>query len=169
MNLTTVSWLVLLFGLAAPASVDAQTEKKDLFSRPSVALSCEASKTDSTDEIPGLLEFEFDEDTVDGRTITAGYRPDGTPQRLMVVSSHVASSGKLAMEIAGVGFNLNVPSVGFHAWKNSDGSSPTQPDELTPDQIAKAKELAVWLWSKRCLNVASNNINHKNANYPQPR
>ena len=156
MDVTRFGRNMWVFALAAPLCIRGQTlEKKDLFSRPTTALICESAKSDSTEVGVGLLEFQFDEDTPEGRTITVGYQADGTPRTLLVVASHLASSGKLTMEMAGVGFNRTVPNVGFHAWKDPDSTSIVpQREDLTPDQIAKARELAVWLWAKRCVTMA---------------
>jgi len=166
--MTAIRWLFCILGLYLTASscAYAQTPSPyDPFTQPVTSLRCEAAPADPTDGTRAAIELQFDEgdELLDGRSIEVGYDALGSPVSLVILASRVLSPGHVITEVLAVRFGARGTAAGFRVRRGINGSDsrdsmgrkplPVAVDEkelLTPAEITKAKELAAWLWTRRC-------------------
>ena len=139
-----VAILLLGSGLASAQS----TRSEGAFSIPAIQLQCEVQAPDGSFP-PELIALKFTGDTLDGRSIEARYDSTGTI-RLINVSVTKWTMSVLSTETFIAGMNAEGRLVGIHMWLDPNTGPPVKRVDLTEDQITLAKQLATWLWSKRC-------------------
>jgi hypothetical protein len=144
---TARSFAALCFVVSGSAHAQS-IRVEDAFALPSIQLQCEVPAPDGT-VAPGQIALKFSGDTLGGRSIEARYDSTGAMRGLNVsVTRWITST--LSTETFIAGSNADGKLVGIHMWLDPKTGPPAQTVDLTPDQITLAKQLATWLWSRRC-------------------
>jgi hypothetical protein len=100
----------------------------------------------------GLIGYQFEDGRLmlDDRLIGPAFDSTGRPIFLIMTATEKLANGERALHVLSVFFPDNEPYSGFrvlHPENRQDASI----EPLTPSMVAQAHDLAVWLWSHRCL------------------
>jgi hypothetical protein len=138
----------------APSSTVARAaEESSTFAIPRGTLLCRRKELPRSAPA-GLIGYQFEDGRlmVDDRLIGPAYDSTGRPIFLIMTATEKAANGDRALHVLSVFFPDNEPYSGFrvlHPENRQDNSI----EPLTPSMVAQAHDLAVWLWSHRCLRA----------------
>jgi hypothetical protein len=123
----------------------------NVFAIPSSALICR--RTDLPRSAPADLlglEFEDGRSTPNARLMRGAWNA-GNPVFLVVTGMENTPTGAPAAHVLSVSFPEGKPATGFRVLHPEDRNN-TATEPLTAAEVARARELAVWLWGRRCRN-----------------
>lgn len=154
------------FVLAVASELSAQSSgERDLFAFPGGEFRCRQTPVSARDSIQGVriaMQFAEGDDILSQRLVDVGYSAAGAPIYLVVTANVPAPGRPFSTNGVVVRFGPNNRTAGFRirpdATHESLGSTRTDSmaamaralEDLSDSETARAKDLAVRLWNRRC-------------------